>query len=109
MMEVKQKQRVESSYLLAEVSNATDLEGARGLRVLHLQVHSGSDAFGHTDALKQRCVQVEMLLHGAPNFTKMPNTALSRKLGVMTTKQTVCTDEDCEMGLKALKKLLSGL
>lgn len=62
---------MEGSYLLAEMSNATDLEGARGLRILHLQVDGGSHAFGHANALQQRCVQVEMLLHGAPDFTRM--------------------------------------
>lgn len=34
---------VRRSYLLAQVPNAADLEGARGLRVLHLQVDSGAD------------------------------------------------------------------
>lgn len=58
-------------YLLAEVSNATDLEGARRLRILHLQVHSGPHAFGHADALQQWRVQVEMLRHGAADFTKV--------------------------------------
>lgn len=67
----KHQERVEGSYLLAEMSNATDLEGARGLRILHLQVDGGSHAFGHADALQQRCVQVEMLLHGAPDFNRM--------------------------------------
>lgn len=67
----KHQERVEGSYLLAEMSNATDLEGARGLRILHLQVDGGSHALGHADALQQRCVQVEVLLHGAPDFTRM--------------------------------------
>lgn len=62
----KRKLWLEGPYLLAEVSDATDLEGARGLRVLHLQVHGASHALGHGDALQQRRVQVEMIRHGAP-------------------------------------------
>lgn len=55
----------EGSDLLAEVANAPDLEGARGLTVLHLQVHRGSHMFGHADALQERRVYMEVLRHGA--------------------------------------------
>lgn len=52
-----------ASYLLAQVSNATDLEGAGGLRVLHLQVDGGADVFGHGYTLQQRRVNVEVTCH----------------------------------------------
>lgn len=63
--------RFDGSYLLAEIPNATDLEGARGLGILHLQEDSGSHAFGHADALQQWCVQVEMLRHSESGFTRV--------------------------------------
>lgn len=53
-------------YLLAEVPNAADLKGARGLCILHLQVDSGSQSFGHASALQQWCVHMEMPGHRAP-------------------------------------------
>ena len=56
------------SYLLAEVADASDLEGARGLRVLHLQEHGGPHTLGHADALQQGAVQVERPRHGAKPF-----------------------------------------
>lgn len=52
------------SYLLAQMSNPTDLEGAGGLRVLHLQVDGGADEFGHGCTLQQRRVEVEVSRHG---------------------------------------------
>lgn len=61
-------------YLPAEVSDATNLEGAGGLRVLHLQVDGGPHTLGHADALQQRCVDVEELGHGAPASTKTAKT-----------------------------------
>lgn len=58
-------------YLLAEMSDATDLKGAGGLWIFHLQVHSSPHTFGHADTLQQRCVHVEMIGHGVPDYTKM--------------------------------------
>lgn len=53
------------SYLLAQVSDAADLEGAGGLRVLHLQVDTGASELGHGRTLQQRRVEVEVTRHGA--------------------------------------------
>lgn len=61
-------------YLAAEVSDATNLKGAGGLTILHLQVHGGPHTFGHADALQQRCVYVEEVGHGAPAPTKRAKT-----------------------------------
>lgn len=58
-------------HLLAEMPDATDLKGAGGLRVLHLQVDGGAHMFGHADALQQRSVHVEMRRHDGSGPSRM--------------------------------------
>lgn len=53
------------------MSDATDLKGARGLGIFHLQVHSGPHTLGHADTLQQRSVHVEMIRHGVNDHPKM--------------------------------------
>lgn len=69
------------------MSNASDLEGAGGLGVLHLQVDGGPHTFGQVDALQQRRVQVEGLRHGAPGFTERAkqNSHISMEIKKVTS------------------------